>query len=146
MILTFHCNISIRWWSVHMYYCFNCVSNQVSTPVSLYTSDMSLNKYGCHITNMSHTAIMVNGYLDPIPCTDVQKHYHLKYLLHMLLPHICQQEICLHMCKLVHMQMRQPCHASYELTTIRSIGIHNFTLLAYAPKLICLQHCIQMSQ
>ena len=32
------------------------------THVSLYTFDMSLNKYGYHIPNMSHKAIMLNGY------------------------------------------------------------------------------------
>ena len=36
-----------------------------STPMSLYTYLMSLNKYGCHIANMTHTAITVLGHMDP---------------------------------------------------------------------------------
>ena len=27
--------------------------------------DMSLNKYACHIANISHTAIMLNGHINP---------------------------------------------------------------------------------
>ena len=37
-----------------------------STSMLLYTYLMSLNKYGCHIANMSHIVIMVNSYIDPI--------------------------------------------------------------------------------
>ena len=39
---------------------------QISIPVSLSTYLMSLNKYGYHITNMSHKAIMLHGHTDPI--------------------------------------------------------------------------------
>ena len=38
---------------------------QVSTPMSLCTYLMTLNKYDCHITNMSHKAIMLYGDIDP---------------------------------------------------------------------------------
>ena len=38
---------------------------KISTPMSLYTYLMSLNKYDCHIANISHTAIMLHAHIDP---------------------------------------------------------------------------------
>ena len=35
------------------------------TPLSLYTYLVSVNKYHCHITNMIHTAIMLDEHIDP---------------------------------------------------------------------------------
>ena len=51
---------------VQVYICMNaslhtCV---LSTSISLYTYFISLNKYGCHITNIGHTPTMVSGNLD----------------------------------------------------------------------------------
>ena len=36
-----------------------------STPMSLYTYLMSLNKYDYNIANMTPSAIMLNGHIDP---------------------------------------------------------------------------------
>ena len=44
-----------------IYVCLCACTYTKSTPVSLYTFNMSLNQYGCHIANMSHKVIMLHG-------------------------------------------------------------------------------------
>ena len=44
-------------------YVHACVPNLYSN-FTVHIFDMSLNKYGCHITNMSHIIIMLNGHTD----------------------------------------------------------------------------------
>ena len=45
---------------------FNCASNQASGPsVTVHMVELSLNQYGSHITNVSHTAIMLNRHVAP---------------------------------------------------------------------------------
>ena len=116
---------------------------------------MSLNKYGCHIANISHTVIIINEHIGPTLCIHVLNHNWLQ-LFSLLC--MCQRliwtsnatYIC-NMCKLVHVQTWENyinIYASYELTVTnsvtRSVGIHISTLLIYAPKQIFLPHCIYM--
>ena len=55
--------------SVHMYACmYSCVQTCVPNfkfSVTVHIFCMSLNKNGYHIPNMSFSAIMLNGYIDP---------------------------------------------------------------------------------
>ena len=72
-----------EWTYVCMQVCmYMC---HVSTPISLYTFDVT-EKYVCHMANMSHKAIMVDGCIDPIFWIIVPKHNQLQYLLYMSLP------------------------------------------------------------
>ena len=124
-----------------------------------HISHISLNKYGCHIANLSHTAIMLkwtyihNSFAYMCYNTTICNiyftcHYYVydndKYATQML--HIW------YIYKLVHMQIGENCLyicASYELTAINSMtrntGIHTFVLLSYAPEQICQPHYINMS-
>ena len=39
--LSFHCNIPIWLWSIHIYYCYNCVSNHVYSCVTVHIFNIS---------------------------------------------------------------------------------------------------------
>ena len=85
--------------SVHMYACMYayvhvCVPS-LYTCVMVHIFDMSLKNYCCHIVNMSHKVIMLNGSIDPTFLHRCAKTAKLQYLLHMLLPCMCQQRMCL---------------------------------------------------
>ena len=64
-ILSFHCNVSDS--GQYVYNTALIVFQITSILLSHCTliEHMSLNKYGYHIANMSHTAIMLNGNIDP---------------------------------------------------------------------------------
>ena len=104
--------------------------------MSLHIFDMSLNKYGFHIVKMTHTAIMLNGYMDPTflhKCVKTQPtiitttHYcHVrasnKYPSQM--PYIN------HICKLVHVQIghNHICiNTSHELNLINNVTTNTVT-------------------
>ena len=91
--------------SVHSYACVHAYESSL-LPCH-YTCLISLNK-NCHIVNMMHTAIMLNGHIDPTIFIYVPKYNQLQYLLHMLLPCMGQQQKCHSIChiyKLVHVYM-----------------------------------------
>ena len=50
---------------VYIYVCMCACIFPMSNLMSLYTYLISLNKYECHITKMSHTAIMLHVHRDP---------------------------------------------------------------------------------
>ena len=101
----------------------------------------SLEKYDCHIADMSHLAIMLNGHTDLayayIYCNTIKwnifKHYchactNNTYALQM-------QSICI-IYTVVHAQIGDSCisiYGSYELTAINSVtrnpGIHKFHII-----------------
>ena len=113
---------------------------------SLLHTSMSLNKYGCHIANMSFRAIWLHEHIDlaliypnTVNCNSYFTHY----------CHICARNkyapqltnIC-HIYQLLCMQMGDnnvSIYASYEITAIKAstkllLYIH-FTLLVYAPQM-----------
>ena len=46
-------------------------------------------RYGCHIANLNHTAIMLNSIWIQHFCIYIPKHNQLHYLLHLVLPNMC---------------------------------------------------------
>ena len=120
----------------------------------IYSWHMSLKKYGSHIANMSHSAIMLNEHIDPAFCIYVPKHNKLQYLVHILLSCTCQKQICPSNATYANYLM-----CRYEITIIlympnmnllqstmwlRTLVHIQFTLLAYVPDK-CLPLCIYMS-
>ena len=71
---------------ISLYVCMHtiCISILYSH-VNIHMFGMSLNKYGCHIANMRHTAIMLCDHTDPTFCIQTLKHNKLQHILHMLL-------------------------------------------------------------
>ena len=82
-----------------------------------------MDKYGCHIANMSHTAIIQNGHIDPT------------FL------HTCAKT----QIKLQH-ETTISVFASYELTANNSLNRntsrHKFHIIGISPKQICMPHYI----
>ena len=133
-----------------MYACVHtCVPN-IYSHVTVHIFNMSLNKYGCTIANMSHTASMLYGHIEPTllhKCALTQATaIFTSHVIAMYVPvkfHLYAKYTNLIMCT---WHSCVSINKSYECTAInnvtRSTGIH-FTLLAYAPKQ-CLPHCIHM--
>ena len=69
-----------------------------STPMSLHTYLISLDKYDYHRANVIHTGVMANGHIHQTFCIFVPKHCQLQYLLHKLLPCKGQQQIYISIC------------------------------------------------
>ena len=66
---------------------------QVTTPMSLYYCIYLI--YFTEQVCLSHTAIHAKWHIDLTYCIHEPKHSKLQYLLHLLLPCMCQQQICL---------------------------------------------------
>ena len=52
------------------------------------------NKYGCHIPDIAHKANMLYGHNDTTFLNIYTKTQPIAHLLHMLLPNMCQIQIC----------------------------------------------------
>ena len=93
-ILSFHCNIPSdtgQFINILFYFCFNlCLYLHVTVDIF----EMSLNKYDCHITNISHIPIVLNGHIDPtflhiaakIQPTAKASHINAKYMPQKIYP------------------------------------------------------------
>ena len=85
-MLSLHCNISSD-FGEFLYTIFKLFfKSSAYSSITVHIFDMSLNKYGCPIVNMSHTAIMLNGHKDATFLHTCNKNNQVQYLLHMLLP------------------------------------------------------------
>ena len=114
-----------------------------------YIWHMSLNKYGCYIINITHTAIMLNGHIDPtfLPIsTKIQPcctHNQLQQLFHTLLANMLPKQIWIsnatycHICKLVHMTWDSyvTIYHRYELQSTMQPGalVHTFHIIGISP-------------
>ena len=104
---------------------------------------MSLNKYDCHIANITHTAIYTTGIQNQHFWIHVPKHNQVQYLLHMLSLYMGQQQICISICNIYNLVQVHIWHnyfstnTSYELNTInnvtRSTAIHTFHIIGICP-------------
>ena len=141
---------STHWSSVSR--SFLCILLIVCQIIPLLTLQ---HKYGCHIENMSHTAIMLNGHVDPtyLPiATRIQSsatassHIIAKYVPEQICPlnvtyanyFMCTYK-ALSSVYILHMNSIQ------SIMWPKALIYINFTLLAYAPKQICMLHHICMS-
>ena len=92
MSLYIYVCITVKFTYECMYVCPQMYSKSI--PMFLYTYDMSRNKYYCHIANMSHSPIILNRHIDKT-FSVLSKHNKLHYLLNILLPCKCPQQICI---------------------------------------------------
>ena len=145
--------------SMCMYVCLcACMHTNLYSHVTVHIFDMSLKKYSWHITNMSHTTIMLYWHIanifaymwqNSINCNIYVTGYcHVwasnKYASQM--PCIC------HICKLVYVYITQLCQHQYLIWTHYSQQYdhkHCYTYTSHnvhmPQKKIFLQYCIYMS-
>ena len=123
-------------WAGHIYH-FSPGSNHASTHMSLYTFDMSLNKYGCYIANMNHWAIILYRHIDPtfvyISIKMQPTSLHTAYIIAKYVPKTKMPVKC-HICQLVLVQISDNCvsiYTSYDATksVTRSTAIHTVHII-----------------
>ena len=112
--------------------------HHISTPVSLYTFDMSRNKYDC--------LIMLGGYINPaFVYTSANTQLAEISTSHVIAMYIPTTNIPLkcHICQLLHMNIwyNMPQMNSLQSTVGPGALLYTpFTLLEYAPEQISLPH------
>ena len=102
------------------YVCMSACIYTKSTSMSMYTYSMSLNKYDCHIWNITHTVIMLYGHIESTFLPMCGKRQWTAIYTHMVLPYMGQQQICLPICKiykLAHVHMSQLCQYKFLIWT-----------------------------
>ena len=109
-------------------------------------------RYGSHIENKIHTAIKLNGHIDPTYLPTSTKIKQLQQSLHTLLTNMCQKDICLSNSKYMqympitsYADIRKLCQYIYLTILSGALVYIHLTLLVYAPEQICLPQCTYMS-